>query len=213
MNLLKNTGQTKEPFMKYQFNKTAIQNLQKELKIRQEALPTLKSKETALRNELKIAKQEYEQKNKELEDLIQQESKNYKVWMEYPSVLSIKDIKVENKNIAGVKVPSLTHIEFFIRDHSLYAQRAWVPKGTEILKKLAKLKIELQLQKKTIEILTFARKKTTQKVNLYEKVQIPEFTAAIQKIKRFLEDEENLIKASQKIIKTKKETSSNGVYP
>ena len=47
----------------------------------------------------------------------------------------------------------------------------------------------------------YARKKTTQKVNLYEKVQIPSFEEAIIKIKRFLADEENLDRASQKIVK------------
>jgi V/A-type H+-transporting ATPase subunit D len=52
-------------------------------------------------------------------------------------------------------------------------------------------------------LLDKARKKTTQKVNLYEKVQIPGFQEAIRKIKRFLEDEENLSKSSQKIVKTR----------
>ena len=52
-----------------------------------------------------------------------------------------------------------------------------------------------------MQILEHIRKKTTQKVNLYEKVQIPSFEEAILKIKRFLEDEENLSKASQKILK------------
>ena len=48
-----------------------------------------------------------------------------------------------------------------------------------------------------------ARKKTTQKVNLYEKVQIPAFEEGIRKIKRFLEDKENITKAGQKIVKKK----------
>ena len=51
-----------------------------------------------------------------------------------------------------------------------------------------------------MELLDFARKKTTQKVNLYEKVQIPGYEEAISKVKRFLEDEENLSKSSQKIV-------------
>ena len=45
------------------------------------------------------------------------------------------------------------------------------------------------------------QKKTTQKVNLYEKVQIPEYRMAIIKIKRYMEDEDNLSKSSQKIVK------------
>ena len=48
-----------------------------------------------------------------------------------------------------------------------------------------------------------ARKKTTQKVNLYEKVQIPAYREAIIKIKRFLEDEESLTKSAQKILKAR----------
>ena len=54
-------------------------------------------------------------------------------------------------------------------------------------------------------MLEFNRKKTTQKVNLYEKVQIPGYQEAIRKIKRYMEDEENLSKASSKIVKTRHE--------
>ena len=51
----------------------------------------------------------------------------------------------------------------------------------------------------------YARKKTTQKVNLFEKVQIPGYEDAILKIKRYLEDEENLSKSSQKIMRAQQE--------
>ena len=54
-------------------------------------------------------------------------------------------------------------------------------------------------------LLDRARRKTTQKVNLFEKVQIPGFQEAIRKIKRFMEDEENLSKSSQKILKALQE--------
>jgi V/A-type H+/Na+-transporting ATPase subunit D len=56
-----------------------------------------------------------------------------------------------------------------------------------------------------MHLLDHARKKTTQKVNLYEKVQIPGYEEAILKIKRFLEDEENLDKSSQKIVKNRQQ--------
>jgi V/A-type H+-transporting ATPase subunit D len=61
----------------------------------------------------------------------------------------------------------------------------------------------LELARKKVSILEYARKKTTQKVNLYEKVQIPEYKEAVRKIKRFMEDEDNLAKSSQKILKVK----------
>jgi V/A-type H+-transporting ATPase subunit D len=59
-----------------------------------------------------------------------------------------------------------------------------------------------------VELLEYARKKTTQKVNLFEKVQIPGYQDAIRKIKRFMEDEENLSKSSQKIVKSKREAEA-----
>jgi len=63
--------------------------------------------------------------------------------------------------------------------------------------------------------LEYARKKTTQKVNLFEKVQIPGYEDAILKIKRYLEDEENLSKSSQKIMRAhqeKRKEEEDGVW-
>ena len=72
-----------------------------------------------------------------------------------------------------------------------------------ILKELSRLGIESEVFEQRRQILEFNRKKTTQKVNLYEKVQIPGYKEAIRKIKRYMEDEENLSKASSKIVKTR----------
>jgi len=73
------------------------------------------------------------------------------------------------------------------------------------LQSVSALKIERQFYLRKMKILDGVRKKNTQKVNLYEKVQIPGFEDAIRKIKRFLEDEENLSKSSQKILKSRLE--------
>ena len=74
-----------------------------------------------------------------------------------------------------------------------------------ILKRLSRLGIEYEVYARKTELLDFARRKTTQKVNLYEKVQIPGYEDAIRKIKRFMEDEENLSKSAQKIVKTRQQ--------
>lgn len=75
--------------------------------------------------------------------------------------------------------------------------------GIAILKELATVAIEREFFLRKMNLLDYARKKTTQKVNLYEKVQIPGYEQAVLKIKRFLEDEENLSKSSQKIVKNR----------
>lgn len=54
--------------------------------------------------------------------------------------------------------------------------------------------IQAEVGRLELDILQHARRKTTQKVNLFEKVQIPGLKEAILKIKRYLEDEESLSK-------------------
>ena len=89
---------------------------------------------------------------------------------------------------------------------SLFNAPKWYADGLSQLKELAQVGIEREFCAQKLELLEFARKKTTQKVNLFEKVQIPGYEDAIRKIKRFMEDEENLSKSSQKIVKAKRQT-------
>lgn len=194
--------------MKFQFNKTALQKLKKELTVRQKALPTLKAKETALRLEVRKASELLQNKELELEQLMTAHASQARVWLEFPAVLAVRQIEVRTRNVAGVKVQELDTIHFDIRNYSLYANRAWVPGGTDLLKEFCTRQIELRLLNLNTRLLERARKKTTQKVNLYEKVQIPEYQSAILKIKRFLEDKENLSIAASKIVKEKQKRAS-----
>ena len=136
--------------IKFQYNKTSLGELGKQLKIRTRALPTLKNKEAALR-----------------------------------------------------RIPELKDVIYDVREFNLFQKPLWYSDGVQILKDLARLGIESEICSEKSRILDFSRKKTTQKVNLYEKVQIPGYNEAILKIKRYLEDEENLSKASQKIVKNR----------
>ena len=103
--------------------------------------------------------------------------------------------------IAGVRTPILDGVDFAEAPYPLFAVPAWFPEGIELVHELVRLAFDREFFLRKMHLLDFARKKTTQKVNLYEKVQIPGFNDAIRKIKRFLEDEDNLSKAAQKIVK------------
>ncbi len=190
--------------LKFQYNKTYLQQLNKGLKVRENALPTLVAKESALRLEVKKAREQSEAIEQDLKKRYAAQEESYRLWTEIPGdLLRVTDVNIEIKKIAGVKTPVLRNVSFDVNRYSAFSQAAWVPCGIEMLKELASLKISLELARKKVQILEYARKKTTQKVNLYEKVQIPEYKEAIRKIKRFLEDEENLSKSSQKILKMK----------
>jgi len=114
-------------------------------------------------------------------------------------------IEILSKKIAGVTIPVPDEIIFEEKEFSLCDKPKWFPDGIQILKELAKIVTEKEIFNRKTQLLDHARRKTTQKVNLYEKVQIPGYEDAIRKIKRFLEDEENLSKSAQKIVKKRQQ--------
>lgn len=190
--------------VKFQYNKTSLNQLGKQLKIRERALPTLKNKESALRMSVIHAKAESERLQRELDAALQTYDYMAGLWTEFePGLISVKDVVLETVKIAGVRTPELKEVLYEVKPFDSFARPMWYGEGVNILKKLAQLGIESEIYAEKSRILEFQRKKTTQKVNLYEKVQIPGYQEAIRKIKRFMEDEENLSKASQKIVKTR----------
>ena len=195
--------------IQFKYNKSSMHELADQLKMREAALPTLKSKEAALRIEVKKAKSlalEYDeklnQKVKDMKDMV-------RLWEEFDEdLIKLKDATYSTKTIAGVKIPVLDNLEFELKEFSVFQKPNWFLDGFNILKELTEFSIIRDVNWKAMEILEFARKKTTQKVNLYEKVQIPQFNEAIGKIKRFLEDEENLSKSAQKILKRRNDKAN-----
>lgn len=193
--------------IKFQYNKTSLGDLGKQLKMRTRALPTIKSKESALRLEVKKAKDEAAEYSEKLEALVSRYDYMVALWGEFDrELLKVKDVELKVSKIAGVRIPVLDQVVFEEKPYDIFSSPVWIADGIRLLKELARLGLESEFFTRKMELLDHARKKTTQKVNLYEKVQIPGYEDAIRKIKRFLEDEENLSKSSQKIVKNRQES-------
>ena len=192
--------------IKFQYNKTSLQQLEKQLKMRVRTLPIIKNKESALRMEVKKCKAELAALARGLEEQIQAYEAMFALWSEFdPSIVSVKDVDMGVRKIAGVRVPVLNNVELAVRPFSMFNSPKWYYDGIALLRGLARTAIEKEFVQAKLGLLEYSRKKTTQKVNLYEKVQIPGYEDALRKIKRFMEDEENLSKSSQKILKTLQE--------
>ena len=190
--------------IKFQYNKTSLNNLNKQLKMRKNALPTLKNKESALRLEVRKAKEYADKLIDDLDAALKRYDYLAALWNEFePGLIAITDVDLVTVKVAGVKTPDLKDIHYQINDFNAFAKPAWYADGVTILKELSRLGIESEVYKEKARILDFQRKKTTQKLNLYEKVQIPGYQEAIRKIKRYMEDEENLSKAASKIVKSR----------
>ena len=192
--------------IKFQYNKTSLQQIEKNLKMRQRTLPIIKNKETALRLEVKRCKEEAEALERKLQEQIAGYESMYALWGEFDtSLVALKDVELSTQKIAGVRVPILSNIRLEVKPFGIFSAPKWYFDGINLLHGLVKTAVEREFVVAKLQLLDHARKKTTQKVNLFEKVQIPGYQEAVRKIKRFMEDEENLSKSSQKILKSLQE--------
>jgi len=188
---------------KIQFNKTAMIQIERDLKVRRAALPVLEAKEAALRVEIKKLTAAIEAKAREIAHLLRGIAPMTRLWAEMPDLVRVSRVLMTRRLVAGIRVPTITSISFDEQPYSAFGQPAWVPGGIVLLKEIITRRIDIHLQEQVLADMERVRRKTTQKVNLYQKVQIPAFEEAIRRIKRFLEDEENLSKSSQKILKSR----------
>ena len=196
--------------IKFQYNKTSQQQLKKQLNMRERTLPIIKSKESALRMEVKRSKREARELEAKLETQIQTYEAMFALWNEFDaSLIKVADVELNIKKIAGVRIPLLEEVKFEIMPYSAFNKPKWYLDGIDLLKGLAHTAIGREFALAKLGLLEHARKKTTQKVNLFEKVQIPGYQDALLKIKRFMENEENLSKSSQKILKSILEKKEN----
>lgn len=156
--------------------------------------------------EVRRSKDKVDEFDAKLEQILQQSGDILRLWGEFdPDLLSVTDVKFSTKKIAGVNTPVFEGATYNVKEFSMINMPAWILDGIEYMKSLVNITLEREFWVRKMELLSKARKKTTQKVNLYEKVQIPGFEDAIRKIKRVMEDEETLSKASQKIVKMRQE--------
>jgi len=184
------------------YNKTALREFQKKLQIRERALPTLKNKEAVLRAMVLEAKKGIEQIDNLLLSKIKENEPWKDLWQEFnTNLIQIAKVHSTKIKVAGIDIPVFESLDTMEQDFSLFSNPFWFSNGVQELKEILEIRARKEYLSNKLALLEHARKKATQKVNLYEKVQIPTLASAIRQIKRYLEDEENLAKAGQKLLK------------
>jgi ATP synthase subunit D. len=121
--------------IKFQYNKTSLNDLGKQLKVRQKALPTLQNKESALRLEVRKAKDESDRLIADLEAALAKYDYLAALWNEFdPGLVAITDVDLHTVKVAGVKTPGLGEIHYEIRPFNAFVKPAWYADGVAILK-------------------------------------------------------------------------------
>ena len=114
-----------------------------------------------------------------------------------------QEVFIKSYNIAGADIPVFEKGDFKKGDYDLYLTPLWVDDAIEIVKRFASFMIEMEIIKKQILILQKELMTTTQRVNLFEKVKIPECTENIRKIRIYLGDQQTNAVGVSKVAKKK----------
>jgi len=192
---------------KFKFTKGELKKQRDALKQYERYLPTLQLKKQQL--QMEILKQLALVGEKKAEWL--RKRKSAELWagvlstkeVDFNKWLSSGKIVTDTRNIAGVDFPIFNHVEFLPFEYDFFATSLWVDSAFEILKMLMSAKEEIKTIEESITILKQELKITTQRVNLFEKVKIPEAQVAIRVIKIYLGDQMSNAVGRSKIAKRK----------
>jgi V/A-type H+-transporting ATPase subunit D len=121
--------------------------------------------------------------------------------VELESLIIVDEVETSRGNIAGVNIPVLDKVVMKPVEHDLFSTPPWMDNAIQALGQLTKLEIERKIYEEQRELVTEELRVTTQRVNLFEKVKIPECKENIRVIKIFLGDEQTAAVARGKLAK------------
>jgi V/A-type H+/Na+-transporting ATPase subunit D len=191
-------------------NKTTLKQQRDQLKTFKKFLPSLDLKRQQLLAALKVARVEFAQTECDYNEYSQQVSKTYPLLgsttartRNLASLVKVRSVKITQENLVGTRLPVAEEVEFDLQEYSRMVMPFWVDLLVENLQHLAKLTILKQVRQERVNLLEHASRKITQRVNLFEKVLIPQAQNNIRKIVIFLSDQERAAVVRSKIAKKK----------
>jgi V/A-type H+-transporting ATPase subunit D len=127
----------------------------------------------------------------------------------YRKLTQPDEVVTSTHSIAGVYVPKFEDIVFPKSDYSLFGTAPWIDKALADLRKLNQQRAELDVLQDCLDLLQAELKKVMQRVNLFEKVMIPNTLDNIRRIRIALGDQMTAGVARAKIAKAKLEQKNN----
>ncbi len=130
-------------------------------------------------------------------------------------LLALREVRLEEGNIAGVNIPLLRGVRFERQVPDLFASPPWVDDALESLEDLIRMTIEIRVMEEERRRVEAELRTTSQRLNLFEKVKIPECRRHIQIIRIFLGDQQTAAVvraklAKRTVLKTEREAAAKG---
>ena len=177
------------------------------LKMYRRYLPTLTLKKQQLQSEIRTIEAKAKAVRKEREDL----EFGFREWIAvfsemeaFPKgIITVSNIRKGKGNIAGVDIPTFEGADFRRGDYDLYETPLWVDIAANHMEKAMSLDLEAEVLDEQVRHLEIGLLATSQRVNLFEKVKIPETEENIKKISIYMADQQVSAVVRSKISKRK----------
>ncbi|MBP5464669.1 MAG: V-type ATP synthase subunit D [Treponema sp.] len=198
---------------KIKLTKNELKTQKDALKMYNRYLPTLTLKKQQLQSEIRTI----DEKAKAVREEKKVIEADFERWIAVfgekeafkPGMVTVDNIKKGWGNIAGVKIPIYEGADFGRGDYDLYSTPLWVDLAADRMEKVLELDLQAEVLEEQVRLLSKELRVTTQRVNLFEKVKIPETKANIKKINVFLGDEQVSAVVRSKISKKKLERNKS----
>ena len=179
---------------KVALNRSSLHRQREQLKLYRRVLPSLEMKRMQLAAELVKARNALSAQETELAahkaTIAAQLPMLANREVDVSGLVRLESVRVGEDNVVGVRVPVLEGIDCVVADYSLLAKPHWVDTVVAELQVVAELWARLQLAHRRVAILEHAERRITQRVNLFEKILIPNAEENIKRIRIFLGDAE-----------------------
>ncbi|MDR0444516.1 MAG: V-type ATP synthase subunit D [Treponema sp.] len=191
---------------KIKLTKNELKKQKDSLKMYRRYLPTLMLKKQQLQGEIRIT----ELRIKELRTAKDHLDETFKSWVGVfgekgiftKDLLKITSLRTGMGNIAGVAIPIFEGADFAIAEYDLARTPVWLDVAIESMKQVILLDLEAQIVEEQRRRLDKELRTTTQRVNLFEKIKIPETRGHIKKIQVYLGDQQTSAVVRGKIAKS-----------
>jgi V/A-type H+-transporting ATPase subunit D len=192
---------------KVALNKSSLNKEKRSLKTYNRYLPALELKRQQLMAERKKAEEALAEARTELADLekLVREQLPMLARADVPveGLVRVTNVKLTEENIVGTSVPKVENISISLTPYSDLAKPVWVDFLVELLQQMVRLRIEYQVRVLRYKELDKATRTTSQRVNLFSKVLIPQTKKSIQKIQIYLSDQDRASVMNAKLSKGK----------
>ncbi len=197
---------------KIKLTKNELKAQKDTLKMYQRYLPTLALKKQQLQTEIRGI----EEKARAVRAQKTALERNFRSWIAVfgeaewfrPGTVAVRNIRKGWGNIAGVTIPIYEGADFFRGDYDLYETPLWVDLAADHMEQALALDLEAEVLDEQVRLLQQELRTTSQRVNLFEKVKIPETQENIKKISVYLGDQQVSAVVRSKISKKKIEQRS-----